>query len=71
MTVYPGTFYTKVRVLCWVMTGPEYHWSKARHVKQTWGRRCNIIIFISSEEGRKVHRERRSILFDLYIISLR
>ena len=52
--------YTKVRVLCWVMTGPQYHWSKARHVKQTWGRRCNIIVFISSEEGEPKPKDTKS-----------
>ncbi|XP_063050230.1 glycoprotein-N-acetylgalactosamine 3-beta-galactosyltransferase 1-A-like [Engraulis encrasicolus] len=40
--------YKKVRILCWVMTAPKNHQTKALHVKATWSRRCNRVVFMSS-----------------------
>ncbi|TNM87106.1 hypothetical protein fugu_007336 [Takifugu bimaculatus] len=42
--------YQKVRVLCWVMTGPYNLQRRARHVRATWSRHCNVVVFMSSVE---------------------
>lgn len=33
------------------MTSPSNHLKKARHVKATWGKRCNTLLFMSTAEG--------------------
>lgn len=40
--------FSKVKVLCLVITHPENHKTKALSVKRTWGKRCNKILFMSS-----------------------
>ncbi|KAL3831539.1 hypothetical protein ACJMK2_023280 [Sinanodonta woodiana] len=38
----------KVKILIWVMTAPENLNKKAIHVKKTWGKRCDLLLFFSS-----------------------
>lgn len=38
----------EVKILCWVLTYPLNHKTKATAVKDTWGKRCNKLVFIST-----------------------
>ena len=44
--------FKEVRVLIWVMTSPQNLQSKATVVRDTWGRRANKLIFLSSETNK-------------------
>jgi len=39
----------KVKILCWVLTFPGAIHSRATAVRDTWGKRCNMIVFMSTE----------------------
>ena len=40
-----------VRVLCWIMTSPTNLDRRAVHVRNTWGKRCNKLLFFSSKNN--------------------
>ncbi|XP_033242688.1 glycoprotein-N-acetylgalactosamine 3-beta-galactosyltransferase 1-like isoform X2 [Drosophila miranda] len=46
--------FNETRVLCLVLTIPQWHHRKAAKVKNTWGSRCNKLIFLSSEEDKEL-----------------
>ncbi|XP_073821920.1 glycoprotein-N-acetylgalactosamine 3-beta-galactosyltransferase 1-like [Musca autumnalis] len=53
-TTIADKLYNDVKVLCWILTGPANHQKKAIHVKNTWGSRCNKLIFMSSKEDEEL-----------------
>uniref|UniRef100_A0A0A1WFK1 N-acetylgalactosaminide beta-1,3-galactosyltransferase n=1 Tax=Zeugodacus cucurbitae TaxID=28588 RepID=A0A0A1WFK1_ZEUCU len=48
-TSIPTDLSQEVRVFCWVLTKRKHHKTRAQHIKRTWGRRCNKLIFISTQ----------------------
>ena len=44
----------KVKVLCWVMTSPDRLGTHVKALKETWGRRCNLLLFMSTEENNNI-----------------
>ena len=45
------TIGSKPRIYCWVSTYPANHNTKATAVRNTWGQRCDNILFVSNEDG--------------------
>jgi glycoprotein-N-acetylgalactosamine 3-beta-galactosyltransferase len=40
--------FDNVKILCMIMTNPANHKTKAIHIKNSWGRRCNKLLFITT-----------------------
>ncbi|XP_036338273.1 glycoprotein-N-acetylgalactosamine 3-beta-galactosyltransferase 1-like [Rhagoletis pomonella] len=46
----PEYLFNTTRVLCWIMTMPENHLRRAVHIRNTWGRRCNKLLFMTTKD---------------------
>lgn len=44
----PLDLFNEIKILCMIMTNPNNHKTRAVHVKNTWGKRCNKLIFLTS-----------------------
>ncbi|XP_071400020.1 LOW QUALITY PROTEIN: glycoprotein-N-acetylgalactosamine 3-beta-galactosyltransferase 1 [Centroberyx affinis] len=38
------------RILCWIMTGPKNLDSRTKHIRETWAKRCNKVLYMSSNK---------------------
>lgn len=50
-TEVAAKLYQKVKILCWIMTGPQNLQVRAKHIRDTWAQRCNKALFMSSEDN--------------------
>ncbi|GAB6030693.1 hypothetical protein CHUAL_007546 [Chamberlinius hualienensis] len=38
-----------IRILCWIMTQPNRHKERALAARATWGKRCTVLFFVSTQ----------------------
>lgn len=48
------SLYDEIKIVCLVLTYPPNHQTRAVHIKNTWGRGCNKLIFLSTEADEKL-----------------
>lgn len=46
--------FNSVKILCVVTTTPENHKTKAIFIKNTWGNKCNKLLFVTSEKDSEL-----------------
>ena len=43
----------KVKILCWVLTSQDRLQTHGRAVKDTWGKRCTVLLFLSNQDDKE------------------
>ncbi|XP_036001499.1 glycoprotein-N-acetylgalactosamine 3-beta-galactosyltransferase 1 [Fundulus heteroclitus] len=43
-----GNTHNSTDILCWIMTGPRNLESRTKHIKETWGKHCHKMLYMSS-----------------------
>jgi hypothetical protein len=46
--------FDEIKIVCLVLTQPTDHQTKAKNVKNTWGSKCNKLIFLSTENDNEL-----------------
>lgn len=41
--------FNEVKIVCMVMTYPQHHNNTDHYIERTWGKRCNKLVFVSSQ----------------------
>lgn len=46
--------FNEIKILCWIFTHPDNHKTKLPHLKNTWGKKCNKLLFMSIKNDSSI-----------------